>query len=171
MIARAIRVSILNLSVLNCIDLNNRGREFLPPSAFCNRTSYLISKKECAYMSGISLKMFFRNRLTPFMAVLLAAATALFSVGCCLFIPQRKQLRLLPGCFIPFPCLQDIWRSQNGSRGKTGRMKPFKWATLHMKYIPKPCTHWPQAHIFPKTIDGCIRAMRRAFSPCAPDRL
>ncbi len=50
-------------------------------------------------MTGLSLKLFFRNRIVPLMAVLLAAATVLLSVACCLFIPQKKRQNPLPACF------------------------------------------------------------------------
>ena len=56
-------------------------------------------------MSGISLKMFFRNRLTPFMAVLLAAATALFSVGCCLFYSAEEAAQAVTRLFHTIPLL------------------------------------------------------------------
>ena len=51
------------------------------------------------------LKMFFKNRLTPFMAVLLAAATALLSVGCCLFYSVEETTRSVAQIFHTIPLI------------------------------------------------------------------
>ena len=51
-------------------------------------------------MTGLSLKLFFRNRIVPLMAVLLAAATVLLSVACCLFYSADRSRTI---------CLQYLW--------------------------------------------------------------
>ena len=71
-------------------------------------------------MSGISLKMFFRNRLTPFMAVLLAAATALLSVGCCLFYSAEEAAQAVTRLFHTIPLLTRYMEEPKWEQGEDG---------------------------------------------------
>ena len=54
-------------------------------------------------MTGLSLKLFFRNRIVPLMAVLLAAATVLLSVACCLSFSVERTVKSVTNMFQTIP--------------------------------------------------------------------
>ena len=59
-------------------------------------------------MTGLSLKLFFRNRIVPLMAVLLAAATVLLSVACCLFYSAKETAESVTGMFQTVPLVAGL---------------------------------------------------------------
>ena len=54
-------------------------------------------------MTGLSLKLFFRNRIVPLLAILLAAATVLLSVACCLSFSVERTVKSVTNMFQTIP--------------------------------------------------------------------
>ena len=54
-------------------------------------------------MTNLSIKMFFRNRIVPLLAILLAAATVLLSVACCLSFSVERTVKSVTNMFQTIP--------------------------------------------------------------------
>ena len=54
-------------------------------------------------MTNLSIKLFFRNRIVPLLAILLAAATVLLSVACCLSFSVERTVKSVTNMFQTIP--------------------------------------------------------------------